>query len=75
MTNIIANSATMLSISSLLAGASSLTCWYDSRAALFCDWNPGRDLVEGACQLEISSKLGFCGRWVTGEAEESQCFE
>ncbi|NXJ57268.1 IL2RB protein, partial [Spizaetus tyrannus] len=47
--------------SDLAQGASSLTCWYDSRAALFCDWNPGRDLVEGACQLEISSKSGFCG--------------
>ncbi|NXE18516.1 IL2RB protein, partial [Ardeotis kori] len=40
-------------------GASSLTCWYDSRAALFCDWNPGRDLVEAKCQLEIFSKLAF----------------
>ncbi|NXW44941.1 IL2RB protein, partial [Nyctiprogne leucopyga] len=43
-------------------GASSLTCWYDSRAALFCDWNPGRDLVEAPCQLEILSKLDFCDR-------------
>ncbi|XP_065703988.1 interleukin-2 receptor subunit beta [Patagioenas fasciata] len=43
-------------------GASSLTCWYDSRAALFCDWNPGRDLVEAPCQLEILSKLAFCDR-------------
>ncbi|XP_010199511.2 interleukin-2 receptor subunit beta [Colius striatus] len=43
-------------------GASSLTCWYDSRAALFCDWNPGRDLVDAQCQLEILSKLGFCDR-------------
>ncbi|KAM6302061.1 interleukin-2 receptor subunit beta [Podargus strigoides] len=43
-------------------GASSLTCSYDSRAALFCDWNPGRDLVEAPCQLEILSKLAFCGR-------------
>ncbi|NXC06943.1 IL2RB protein, partial [Orthonyx spaldingii] len=41
-------------------GASSLTCWYDSRAALFCDWHPGRDLVEAPCQLEILSKKGFC---------------
>ncbi|NWV98685.1 IL2RB protein, partial [Machaerirhynchus nigripectus] len=40
-------------------GASSLTCWYDSRAALFCDWDPGRDLVEAPCQLEIFSKNGF----------------
>ncbi|NWI33320.1 IL2RB protein, partial [Sula dactylatra] len=40
-------------------GASSLTCWYDSRAALFCDWNPGRDLVEAPCQLEIFSGSGF----------------
>ncbi|NXS73933.1 IL2RB protein, partial [Pandion haliaetus] len=48
--------------SDLAQGASSLTCWYDSRAALFCDWNPGRDLVEALCHLEISSKLGFCGR-------------
>ncbi|NXF86536.1 IL2RB protein, partial [Eubucco bourcierii] len=43
-------------------GVSSLGCWYDSRAALFCDWNPSRDLVEAPCQLEIVSKLGFCGR-------------
>ncbi|NXL33398.1 IL2RB protein, partial [Glaucidium brasilianum] len=44
-------------------GTSSLTCWYDSRAALFCDWNPGRDLFEAPCQLEILSKLAFCDRW------------
>ncbi|NXI42030.1 IL2RB protein, partial [Galbula dea] len=43
-------------------GISSLTCWYDSRAALFCDWNPGSDLVEAPCQLEILSKLDFCDR-------------
>ncbi|NWI82673.1 IL2RB protein, partial [Dryoscopus gambensis] len=43
-------------------GAPSLTCWYDSRAALFCDWDPGRDLVEAPCQLEILSKQGFCDR-------------
>ncbi|NXF42751.1 IL2RB protein, partial [Oceanites oceanicus] len=43
-------------------GTSSLTCWYDSRAALFCNWNPGRDLVEAPCQLEILSKLPFCDR-------------
>lgn len=73
MPSIIANGATLLSICSLLAGASSLTCWYDSRAALFCDWDPGRDLVEAPCQLEILSKNGFCDRWVTGEAEEKQC--
>ncbi|NWS90295.1 IL2RB protein, partial [Toxostoma redivivum] len=41
-------------------GASSLTCWYDSRAALFCDWDPGRDLAEAPCQLEILSEKGFC---------------
>ncbi|NWR42121.1 IL2RB protein, partial [Regulus satrapa] len=41
-------------------GASSLTCWYDSRAALFCDWEPRRDLAEAPCQLEILSKKGFC---------------
>ncbi|NXA94983.1 IL2RB protein, partial [Melanocharis versteri] len=41
-------------------GASSLSCWYDSRAALFCDWDPGRDLAEAPCQLEILSKNGFC---------------
>ncbi|XP_067998474.1 interleukin-2 receptor subunit beta [Melanerpes formicivorus] len=44
-------------------GVSSLTCWYDSRAALFCDWKPSRDLVEAPCQLEIVSKLDFCGRF------------
>ncbi|NXP23393.1 IL2RB protein, partial [Scytalopus superciliaris] len=43
-------------------GTSSLTCWYDSRAALFCDWNPSRDLVEAPCQLEILSNQGFCDR-------------
>ncbi|NWR88392.1 IL2RB protein, partial [Furnarius figulus] len=43
-------------------GTSSLTCWYDSRAALFCDWNPSRDLVEAPCQLEILSNHGFCDR-------------
>ncbi|NWR59813.1 IL2RB protein, partial [Bucorvus abyssinicus] len=43
-------------------GTSSLTCWYDSRAALFCDWNPGRDLVEAPCQLEILSNFPFCDR-------------
>nr|XP_009936097.1 PREDICTED: interleukin-2 receptor subunit beta [Opisthocomus hoazin] len=43
-------------------GASSLTCWYDSRAALFCDWNPVKDLVEAPCQLEIFSTFGFCDR-------------
>ncbi|NXR51511.1 IL2RB protein, partial [Hippolais icterina] len=41
-------------------GASSLTCVYDSRVALFCDWDPGRDLAEAPCQLEILSQKGFC---------------
>ncbi|NXD22596.1 IL2RB protein, partial [Spelaeornis formosus] len=41
-------------------GASGLTCWYDSRAALFCNWDPSRDLAETPCQLEILSKKGFC---------------
>ncbi|NXD82172.1 IL2RB protein, partial [Halcyon senegalensis] len=49
--------------SELTRGTSSLTCWYDSRAALFCDWNPERDLVEAPCQLEILSKSAFCDRW------------
>ncbi|XP_069712498.1 interleukin-2 receptor subunit beta [Phaenicophaeus curvirostris] len=43
-------------------GAPSLTCWYDSRAALFCDWKPGRDLVEAPCHLEILSNLALCDR-------------
>ncbi|NXI66718.1 IL2RB protein, partial [Anseranas semipalmata] len=43
-------------------GTSSLTCWYDSRAALFCYWNPHRDLADAPCQLEILSKLPFCDR-------------
>ncbi|NXJ81153.1 IL2RB protein, partial [Trogon melanurus] len=43
-------------------GNSNLTCWYDSRAALFCDWNPGRDLIEAPCQLEILSKFALCDR-------------
>ncbi|NXI22828.1 IL2RB protein, partial [Sterrhoptilus dennistouni] len=46
--------------SDLPQGASSLTCWYDSRVALICDWDPGRDLAEASCHLEISSKKGFC---------------
>ncbi|XP_009946297.1 PREDICTED: interleukin-2 receptor subunit beta [Leptosomus discolor] len=52
----------LLRASDSAQGASSLTCWYDSRAALFCDWNPGRDLVEAPCHLEILSKLAFCDR-------------
>ncbi|NXH49461.1 IL2RB protein, partial [Dicaeum eximium] len=51
-------------------GASSLTCWYDSRAALFCDWDPGRDLAEAPCQLEILSKKGFCDRWLYPSPEK-----
>nr|XP_009682598.1 PREDICTED: interleukin-2 receptor subunit beta isoform X1 [Struthio camelus australis] len=43
-------------------GSSNLTCWYDSRAALFCTWNPDRDLAETPCQLEFLSKLGLCDR-------------
>ncbi|XP_030319090.1 interleukin-2 receptor subunit beta [Calypte anna] len=43
-------------------GTSSLTCWYDSRATLFCDWNSGRDLAEAPCQLEILSKFPLCYR-------------
>ncbi|KAM9203233.1 interleukin-2 receptor subunit beta [Mergus octosetaceus] len=43
-------------------GTSSLACWYDSRAAIFCDWTPGRDLADAPCQLEISSKLPFFER-------------
>lgn len=70
MPKVIANSATLLSISSLLAGTSSLACWYDSRAAIFCDWTPGRDLADAPCQLEISSKLPFFARWVTRKVEE-----
>ncbi|NXU02009.1 IL2RB protein, partial [Buphagus erythrorhynchus] len=51
-------------------GASSLTCWYDSRAALFCDWDPGRDLAEAPCQLEILSEKGFCDRWLFPSPEK-----
>ncbi|NXS95523.1 IL2RB protein, partial [Jacana jacana] len=43
-------------------GASSLACWYDSRAALFCDWSPSADLLEAPCQMEISSKFPFYDR-------------
>ncbi|NWI59830.1 IL2RB protein, partial [Calyptomena viridis] len=53
----------LLRASDSTQGASSLTCWYDSRAALFCDWHPGRDLVEAPCQLEILSDMIFCDRW------------
>ncbi|XP_032064045.1 interleukin-2 receptor subunit beta [Aythya fuligula] len=45
-------------------GTSSLACWYDSRAAIFCDWTPGRDLADAPCQLEILSKLPFFERSV-----------
>ncbi|NWU97508.1 IL2RB protein, partial [Upupa epops] len=48
--------------SDLARDVPSLTCWYDSRAALFCDWNPDRDLLEAPCQLEILSKYLFCNR-------------
>ncbi|XP_065599083.1 interleukin-2 receptor subunit beta [Cyrtonyx montezumae] len=41
-------------------GNSSLTCWYDSRAALLCDWNSGRDLADAPCNLTILSKYEFC---------------
>ncbi|KAM9293021.1 interleukin-2 receptor subunit beta [Morus bassanus] len=55
-------------------GASSLTCWYDSRAALFCDWNPGRDLVEAPCQLEIFSGSGFYdGDFLLPEKSKEHC--
>ncbi|POI34744.1 hypothetical protein CIB84_001503, partial [Bambusicola thoracicus] len=60
---VIANSTTMLSISSLLTGNSGLTCWYDSTAALLCDWNSGRDLADAPCNLKISSNYKFCDRW------------
>ncbi|NXC83428.1 IL2RB protein, partial [Cercotrichas coryphoeus] len=53
-------------------GASSLTCWYDSRAALFCDWDPGRDLAEAPCQLEILSEKGFCDRWLYPSPEKQK---
>ncbi|NWI16861.1 IL2RB protein, partial [Crypturellus soui] len=52
---------------------SNLTCWYDSRAALFCTWNPGRDLAEAPCHLEILSKLALCDRYVTGKVEQKHC--
>ncbi|XP_025928380.1 interleukin-2 receptor subunit beta [Apteryx rowi] len=56
-------SLTSLSLASdSTQGTSNLTCWYDSRATLFCTWNPGRDLAEAPCQLEILSKLALCDR-------------
>ncbi|XP_015484174.1 interleukin-2 receptor subunit beta [Parus major] len=54
-------------------GASSLTCWYDSRAALFCDWDPGRDLTEAPCQLEILSKKGFCDSFLELNPSPEKC--
>ncbi|NXO66871.1 IL2RB protein, partial [Phainopepla nitens] len=54
-------------------GASSLTCWYDSRVALFCDWDPGRDLAEAPCQLEILSKKGFCDSRTSPEEDKKHC--
>ncbi|NXG54203.1 IL2RB protein, partial [Hemiprocne comata] len=53
----------LLQASDLAKGTPSLTCWYDSRAALFCDWKPGRDLIEAPCQLEILSTFPLCDRW------------
>ncbi|NXW33155.1 IL2RB protein, partial [Phaetusa simplex] len=43
-------------------GKKCLACWYDSRAALFCDWSPSRELLEAPCQLEISSMFAFYDR-------------
>ncbi|NXN82049.1 IL2RB protein, partial [Bombycilla garrulus] len=54
-------------------GASSLTCWYDSRAALFCDWDPGRDLAEAPCQLEILSKKVFCDSITPPKENKKHC--
>ncbi|NXN96635.1 IL2RB protein, partial [Rhinopomastus cyanomelas] len=50
-----------------------LTCWYDSRAALFCDWNPGRELLEAPCQLEILSRFTFCNRLSLFEKFTERC--
>ncbi|NXA39513.1 IL2RB protein, partial [Eudromia elegans] len=49
---------------------SNLTCWYDSRATLFCTWSPGRDLAEAPCHLEILSKLPFSDRRTPEEFKE-----
>ncbi|XP_025895688.1 interleukin-2 receptor subunit beta [Nothoprocta perdicaria] len=53
---------------------SNLTCWYDSRATLFCTWNPGRDLAEVPCHLEILSKLAlYDGSFSSPEDFKEHC--
>ncbi|NXW58418.1 IL2RB protein, partial [Eurystomus gularis] len=59
--------------SDVAQGTSSLTCWYDSRAALFCGWNPGRDLVEAPCHLEFFSKSGFLDWSFSHKRFEQKC--
>ncbi|XP_048789308.1 interleukin-2 receptor subunit beta [Lagopus muta] len=54
-------------------GNSSLTCWYDSRAALLCDWNSGRDLADAPCNLTILSKYEFCDRLHSSSERSEQC--
>ncbi|XP_021241515.1 interleukin-2 receptor subunit beta isoform X2 [Numida meleagris] len=54
-------------------GNSSLTCWYDSRAALLCDWNPGRDLADAPCNLMILSKYEFCDRSHSSSKNSEHC--
>ncbi|XP_042693939.1 interleukin-2 receptor subunit beta [Centrocercus urophasianus] len=54
-------------------GNSSLTCWYDSRAALLCDWNSGRDLADAPCNLTILSKYEFCDRLRSSSERSEHC--
>lgn len=54
-------------------GNSNLTCWYDSRAALLCDWNSGRDLADAPCNLMISSKYDFPDRLHCLSANSTHC--
>ncbi|NXL86440.1 IL2RB protein, partial [Alectura lathami] len=63
----------LLMASDSTQGTSGLTCWYDSRAALLCDWNPGRDLADAPCHLEILSKLDFCDRSISSSERIKHC--
>lgn len=54
-------------------GNSSLSCWYDSRAALLCDWKSGRDLADAPCNLTIISKSEFCDRSYSSSKRSEYC--
>uniref|UniRef100_A0A674IP99 Interleukin 2 receptor subunit beta n=1 Tax=Terrapene triunguis TaxID=2587831 RepID=A0A674IP99_9SAUR len=39
--------------SRITQGPSNLTCFYDSRATLFCTWAPDRNLTAAPCRLDV----------------------